>query len=126
MQHFKNIRIIDLIKYRFPITAITSILHRIFGVIIFLLLPCIIFFLHISLRSIQDFLYIKKYIITHTIVRLLLWIFFSSLSYHLIFGIKHLCMDINLIKSQKSIFIFSIIFFILSLIIFIILGIFLW
>ena len=42
---------IDVFRYRYPVTAIVSVLHRISGVVIFLFLPFLLWLLDRSLAS---------------------------------------------------------------------------
>ena len=70
-REFRNINITDLLRYRFPLAAIQSILHRASGAIIFLLLPFILFLLDKSLLSEISFEHFKG-IASHWFVKLIL------------------------------------------------------
>lgn len=48
---FRNIHVTDLASYRLPIAGIVSILHRISGVVLFLLMPFLIWMFDHSLTS---------------------------------------------------------------------------
>ncbi|MDE2400590.1 MAG: succinate dehydrogenase, cytochrome b556 subunit [Burkholderiales bacterium] len=48
---YRNIHITDIVHYRMPLAAIVSILHRISGAIMFLLLPFIIWLFDTSVTS---------------------------------------------------------------------------
>ena len=73
---------------RSPI-AIASILHRISGIILFLLIPVMLWILQNSLASPESF----EAIFDNVLVRFLAWIFVAAIAYHFVMGIKHLFAD---------------------------------
>lgn len=90
-----------VLKYRYPVTAIASILHRISGVILFLFLPLLLWVLHKSLLSPADYQIVSQ-AFSHPIVITLLWITLAALIYHLIAGIRHMLMDCGFGESLKG------------------------
>jgi succinate dehydrogenase / fumarate reductase cytochrome b subunit len=88
-------------KYRYPVTAIVSVLHRISGVILFLLIPLLLWSLHKSLASTDDFQSLKT-ILSHPLAIIVIWILFASLIYHLIAGIRHMLMDMGIAESYRG------------------------
>ena len=86
---------LDLSKFHFPLPAITSILHRISGVLIFAATAVLLWMLAESLSSAQGFDRVSAWLDT-TIAKLILWIIVSGLLYHLIAGLRHLIMDIGI------------------------------
>ena len=97
----RNIGICSLMKYRFPINALVSILHRLSGVILFLLIPFILWTLHLSLSSQANFLMVKDYFGSPTVM-FLTWVVLSALYYHVIAGVKHLLMDVGYFEEKVS------------------------
>lgn len=97
----RNIAITDLMRYKFPVTAIASILHRISGVLLFLFVPLLIATLHCSLASAVGFDKIKL-ALTQGWIGVLAFIFLAALIYHLIAGVKHLLMDLGLFEHKAS------------------------
>lgn len=97
----RNIHITDIMRYRFPMTAIASILHRISGIIVFLFIPFILIWLHRSLESEQDFLLVKDFMGSF-FMGFFIWVVLSAMFYHLIAGLKHLMMDIGHLEDKKS------------------------
>ncbi|KKO10493.1 hypothetical protein LCGC14_0019720 [marine sediment metagenome] len=83
---------LELQTLHFPLPAITSILHRISGVIIFVGIAILLFLLAESLRSEQDFGNVQQWL-TSPLVKFVVWGVVAGLLYHLIAGIKHLIMD---------------------------------
>jgi succinate dehydrogenase / fumarate reductase cytochrome b subunit len=92
---------LNLFTIRFPIPAIASILHRISGVILFLFIPFVLWGLHLSLASQQDFDDVHQFL-TSLWVKLVIWGVLSALIYHLIAGIRHLLMDMGIGETIKS------------------------
>ncbi len=97
----RNIGIGMLMKYRFPVNALASILHRLSGVILFLLIPFILWTLHLSLSSQANFLMVKDYF-GSPLMMFLSWVVLSALYYHVIAGIKHLLMDLGYFEEKVS------------------------
>lgn len=89
-----NINIVQIARYRMPLAALVSILHRISGALMFLLLPLILFLLDKSLMSeisFQDF----KDIASHWLVKLIFLALVWAYLHHLSAGIRHLLMDLH-------------------------------
>ena len=97
----RNIGMGSLLHYRFPITAMASILHRLSGILLFLFVPLLIWALDLSLRSEQGFTSLK-HCLQHSWVGVLLWLFGAALIYHLIAGVKHLLMDLGWCEGKTS------------------------
>jgi succinate dehydrogenase / fumarate reductase, cytochrome b subunit len=99
---FRNIHLIkDLPSYRLPLAGIVSILHRISGFIMFLLMPFIIWMFDTSLSSEISYAKFKAAFnigmlgipgfLWKLVALALIWAFL----HHLIAGLRHLWMDIN-------------------------------
>ena len=85
---------LNLFKIRMPVTAVASILHRITGLVLLLLVPLLIYCLALSLRSAEDFTKLQSYldsIAVKIIVVLMVWGF----AHHLFAGLRFLLMDID-------------------------------
>ncbi|OFE11868.1 succinate dehydrogenase, cytochrome b556 subunit [Pseudohongiella acticola] len=83
---------LELQTIKFPLPAITSILHRISGVIVFVGIAILLFLLAESLSSEQGFNNVQQWL-TAPLVKFVVWGVLAGLLYHLIAGIKHLVMD---------------------------------
>ncbi|WP_261543365.1 succinate dehydrogenase, cytochrome b556 subunit [Burkholderia multivorans] len=94
-REYRNIGIGDItLKYRMPLAAILSILHRVSGALLFLFLPFLLFLFDQSLTSELSFEVFKQFlsnIVVKLIVLALSWAFF----HHFCAGIRHLLMDVN-------------------------------
>lgn len=85
---------LDLSTISFPITAITSILHRVSGVALLLGAIAAVWFLAASLRSPADFVSATAAVQT-PLGKFLTWAFLAALIYHLVMGLKHLVQDLG-------------------------------
>jgi succinate dehydrogenase / fumarate reductase, cytochrome b subunit len=83
---------LELSSFKFPSTAIASILHRLSGLAIFLLLPLILYILDLSLHSRASYDDLKT-LLTCQYIKVGLWIFCSAFTYHVIAGIRHIILD---------------------------------
>ncbi len=81
--------------------AIASILHRLSGVIVFLLVPVLLWLLDKSLSSAEGFAEVQE-IFNGFFVRFIVWVFIAGLIYHLFTGIKHLLADIGVAEELQS------------------------
>lgn len=81
--------------------AIASILHRLSGVIVFLLVPVLLWLLDKSLSSAEGFAQVQA-IFGSFIVRFIVWVFVAGLIFHFIAGVKHLLADIGVAEELQS------------------------
>lgn len=92
---------LNLFTIKFPIPAIVSILHRLSGVLVFLLIPLFLWMLHTSLASVEQFDALQDFF-ANPLIRLVIWAGLSALLFHLVAGIRHLLMDTGLGESLKA------------------------
>ncbi|PAV26283.1 succinate dehydrogenase subunit C [Tamilnaduibacter salinus] len=92
---------LDLGKFHFPLPAITSILHRISGVIIFVGLAFLLYGLDLSLSGEDGFNQVSA-LLDSFLAKLIVWGILSALLYHLVAGIKHLIMDMGYGEELES------------------------
>lgn len=83
---------LNLTKMKFPVPAITSILHRISGVLMFLFLPLLFYLLSVSLKSSASFDAFLS-LVSSAPMKLILWAGLSAVIYHIFAGLRHLFMD---------------------------------
>ncbi|MDP2284140.1 MAG: succinate dehydrogenase, cytochrome b556 subunit [Pseudohongiella sp.] len=86
---------LDFKTLRLPLPAITSILHRISGVIIFGGVFVLLWLLSSSLKSEAGFLDVQAWL-AMPLVKFVVWAILAGLLYHLIAGVKHLVMDLGI------------------------------
>ncbi len=82
---------LNLAAFKWPVTAISSGLHRITGILLFLSIPFCLWALQMSMTE-SGFAEIKS-IMNGVIPKLIMWAILSMLSYHIVAGIRHLLMD---------------------------------
>jgi len=116
---------LDLRTIKLPVTAYTSILHRISGVILFFGLVLLLLALQQSLASEAGFLQVKQ-TLAHPLAKFVSWGLLSALLYHLVAGIRHLLMDVGLgetleggKRGSKAVLAISIVLIVLA-------GVWLW
>lgn len=85
---------LDLRTIQLPVTAYTSIAHRISGVILFLGIAVLMYALDLSLASEQGFEQVKS-CLASPLAKLVSWGLLSALLYHLVAGVRHLIMDMG-------------------------------
>lgn len=116
---------LNLFKIHFPAPAIVSILHRASGVIVFLLLPLLLWLLSSSLHSQASFDALHDSL-THPVLTFFIWVLLSALFGHLVAGIRHLLMDAGIGESLQGGRFSSYFVFIISAIGIVLLGVWLW
>ncbi len=98
MEKKKNLEIFTLY---FPIMAITSILHRITGLFLFIFSPIILYLFYLILESSGSFLIAKDFLNTFYI-KIIIYFYLSCIIYHILCGIKHIIMDIGFLHHKKQ------------------------
>lgn len=116
---------LDLVTIKFPIMAIASLLHRISGLVLFLLMPVIIYFLSLSLENRNSFSQLHT-TLSGPIYKLILWVFSAALIYHLLAGIRHMIMDLGYGETAQEGRRTAIVVITLAVILTIFLGIWIW
>jgi succinate dehydrogenase / fumarate reductase cytochrome b subunit len=85
---------LDLTTLAFPAQAIASILHRLSGLAIFILLPFVMYALQLSLKDSSAFTDLKISL-ANPYNKFMWWSFLTAAWYHSIAGIRHLVMDLG-------------------------------
>lgn len=116
---------LDLTSMTFPPMAIASILHRVSGITLFLLLPFILCLFAKSLNSADSFIQMQM-LLTHPVYKLCLWGFSVAMVYHIIAGLRHIVMDMGIGEHLSAGRASAILVIALSFIAAIILGIWIW
>lgn len=78
--------------------AMASILHRVSGIVLFLLVPVMLYLLQTSLSSAEQF----DAVFNNIAVRFVAWVFVAATAYHFVMGIKHLLADLGMNEEFKS------------------------
>ncbi|MGX5201963.1 succinate dehydrogenase, cytochrome b556 subunit [Aliikangiella sp. IMCC44632] len=91
---------LNLAAFKFPVTSISSILHRISGVLLFLSIPFCLWALQQSLTP-NGFNQVSM-IVGGVVGKFITWTILSMLAYHIIAGVRHLLMDAGLGESLEA------------------------
>ncbi|QJQ95784.1 MULTISPECIES: succinate dehydrogenase, cytochrome b556 subunit [Halomonadaceae] len=93
---------LDLSTIKFPLPALTSITHRVTGIILFIGLIFAFWALDKSLSSPQGFLAVQDTLANNILAKLIAWGLLSALIFHVVAGFQHLLMDINIGVTLES------------------------
>ena len=101
-QPIRNVNIADItMNYRQPPSAIVSILHRISGFGLFLMLPFLLYLLQESLRSEISFAHFAG-VVDNVFVKIILLGLSWAYLHHFTAGIRHLFMDNHLALDKDA------------------------
>jgi len=82
-------------NYSLPLAGVVSILHRVSGALMFLLLPFVLYLFEKSITSEISFNYLQGYV-RHWSVKLAILALSWAYLHHLCGGIRHLIMDAHI------------------------------
>lgn len=116
---------LDISSIHLPLAAYTSILHRISGVIIFVGVAILLWIFDLSLSSEESFNSIRE-IMGSPLVKFIVWGILAALAYHLVAGVKHLLMDMGIGESKAAAPLGAKITIVVSAVLIIALGVWLW
>lgn len=116
---------LNLFTMKFPVMAIVSILHRMSGVLVFLFIPLVLWWLQQSLLSQHEYNALLIHL-NSAVIKYVVWIFLAGLLFHLFAGIRHLIMDAGFAESLKAGRFTSYLVMGVSLIVIILAGVWLW
>ncbi len=85
---------LNLLTIRLPINAVVSILHRMSGMVLFLMIPLLIWCLQTSLSSEQAFLALGE-VFQHWAPKLMLIALSCPFFHHFYAGLRHLGQDVH-------------------------------
>jgi succinate dehydrogenase / fumarate reductase cytochrome b subunit len=85
---------LNLLQIRLPVPGLVSILHRVSGAALFLMLPVLLVLFELSLESPQTFARFKV-VFSHWAIKLLLIGLVWAYLHHLCAGIRHLALDLD-------------------------------
>ncbi len=93
---------LDLTTIRFPVTAISSILHRVSGVITFVALGILLWLLGLSLSSPEGFQQAAS-IMDSFFAKFIMWGILTALAYHVVGGIRHMLADFGVMAETLQV-----------------------
>jgi succinate dehydrogenase / fumarate reductase, cytochrome b subunit len=116
---------LDIGHFRWPLAALTSITHRISGVIVFIGIAILLWMFDKSLTSEADFNSLKE-TLELPFFKFIVWGTLSALTYHLVAGVKHLILDMGIGETKQGSTTGATITIIVSVLLIISLGVWLW
>ena len=115
---------LNLFTIHFPIPAIVSILHRVSGAILFLMIPFVLCLLNYSLTE-SGFENVQQ-TLSSPFAKIIIWIMLAPFVFHLVAGIRHLLSDIHIGDSLKMGRMMSWLTFVVSAVLMILAGVWIW
>lgn len=115
---------LNLFTIHFPLPAIVSILHRISGAFLFLLIPAVLWLLSYSLTD-SGFDVLQQWSGT-LYVKFIFWLVLVPFCFHLVAGVRHLLSDIHIGDTLKMGKTMSLLTFIITAVLAVLAGIWLW
>lgn len=115
---------LDLFTIHFPLPAIVSLLHRISGAALFILIPLILWCFGQSL-TVSGFDNLQNWL-GYWPIKTLCWLIIIPFCYHLVAGIRHLLSDIHIGESLKGGRMSAMLALVVSVILIMVAGIWLW
>jgi succinate dehydrogenase / fumarate reductase cytochrome b subunit len=97
----KRPKYLNLVQIKLPIAGFASILHRVSGIGLFLMLPLLIWLLELSLRSAESFQALQS-VIANPFVKLILIGLLWAFLHHFFMGIRILLIDIHVGVDKAS------------------------
>jgi succinate dehydrogenase / fumarate reductase cytochrome b subunit len=85
---------LNLFEIRMPVPAFISIVHRVTGAALFLLIPLLLYLLQLSLQTPQTFAAFKS-IVSQPVMKLVLIGLVWAYLHHFCAGIRHLALDLH-------------------------------
>ena len=116
---------LSLTQFRFPVTAIASILHRISGMLIFVGIAYLLWLLDLALSSEAGFADAAA-TLAAPLPKLALWAVLVAVLYHLVAGLKHLLLDFHVGDSFEAASIGAYTVYVVTTLLALALGAWLW
>ena len=93
----------NLFQIRLPISAISSITHRLAGIYIFFIsLPLFLFLLYFTTKSYNDFMFIQQAFSNSIFFSTFVSFSFLVFAYHILTGVRHLLQDLHIGESLSA------------------------
>ena len=84
----------NLLQIQMPVGALTSIMHRVTGLVLAIGIPLALYALHLSLDSEQSYARLAQMASTLAF-KVAAIVFIWALSHHMLAGVRHLLMDVD-------------------------------
>lgn len=101
MQQRKRPKNLNLFTIRLPVNAIISIMHRMSGMVLFLVLPLLLWALSQSVQNEASYLALVG-MLQHWLVKMLVIGLSCAFFHHFYAGLRHLAMDVHWMTSLQK------------------------
>ena len=101
LQQRKRPKNLNLFTIRLPVNAIISILHRMSGMALFLVLPALLWGLSQSVQSEESYAALTV-MLQHWLAKVFLIALSSAFFHHFYAGLRHLAMDVHWMTSLQK------------------------
>ena len=91
----KRPKYLNLMQIRLPVPGIISIMHRVSGAVLFLMIPLLLWLFQSSVQSAETFQLFRS-VVTHPLMKLLLLGLLWGYLHHLLAGVRHLFLDLHI------------------------------
>lgn len=85
---------LNLLQIRLPLPGVISIMHRVFGLVLFLVIPLFLYAMQVSLESPKSFDALKS-LLTHPLAKLFLLGLVWAYLHHFCAGLRYLALDLD-------------------------------
>jgi len=85
---------LNLFQIRLPLPGVLSIMHRVFGALLFLMIPLGLYAIQLSLESSQSFDALKS-VLAHPLVKLCVLGLVWAYLHHFFAGLRYLALDLD-------------------------------
>ena len=116
---------LDIGTIQLPLAALTSITHRITGVVLFGGLAVLLYLFNLSLTGEGGFKEVQA-LMANMLVKLVVWLVLSAFAYHLIAGCKHLLLDLGIGETKEAGPTGAKLVVVISVVMAVLLGVWLW
>jgi succinate dehydrogenase / fumarate reductase cytochrome b subunit len=116
---------LNLMQIRLPVPGIVSIMHRISGAVLFLLIPLLLCLFQASLESAASFAEFRA-VVAHPLMKLLLIGLLWGYLHHMLAGLRHLFLDLHIGIELETASLTSMITLVAGIVLTLVVGVALW
>ncbi len=116
---------LNLVVIRLPVPGIVSIMHRVSGAVLFLMLPLLLWLFQASLRSPESFTAFHG-VVSNPLMKLFLLALLWGYLHHLFAGVRHLFLDLHVGAELEMARASSIVVLVGAILLTLIVGVRLW
>ena len=116
---------LNLMVIRLPVAGFVSIMHRVSGAVLFLMLPLLLWLFQSSLQSSESFARFHA-VVSNPLMKLFLLALLWGYLHHLLAGIRHLFLDLHIGAELETARASSIVALVSAIVLTLVVGVRLW